>query len=372
MLRDLYLLDKKVTFLNHGSFGACPIPVFERYQARQRELEQQPVEFLGRRYDSLMRESLKVLADFVGTSWENLIYVSNATAGLNTVARSLKLQKGDEILTTDHEYGALELTWQYISRETGCDIVQMPLPQQFTDPVAVVDAIWKGVTHRTKVIFLSHITSPTALILSIDDICRRAREAGIMTIIDGAHVPGHLPLDLDALGVDFYSGNCHKWLSAPKGSGFLYVNPQYHELIDPLVISWGWDGNDLFSRTRWQGTRDIAAFLTVPDAIQFQKDHDWASVYTRCHKLVIETMHRICEVSGLPPLAMPRFFGQMAVAPLPAHIEPEKLKADLYEKYLVEVPLTQHNGRHFVRISMQAYNRRLDADTLVSGVKALL
>ena len=371
-MRDMYLLDEKVTFLNHGSFGACPRPIFEKYQEWQLELERQPVKFLGRRHDDLIRESLHAVGDFLGTSGENLVFVPNATTGLNMIARSLTLKKGDEILTTDHEYGALDLTWEYISRETGCTIVAMPLPMQFTAPDDVVESIWQGVTPNTKIIFLSHITSISALILPVEEICRRAREVGIITIIDGAHVPGHIPLNLDTLGADFYSGNLHKWLSAPKGSAFSYIHPDYHHLIDPLTISWGWDGDDLFTRTRWQGTRDIATFLTVPTAIQFQQNNDWQVVYSRCHDLAIETMHRVCELSGLAPLAMPRFFGQMSAAPLPSTIDPLQLKADLYDKYWAEVPLTEHNGRHFVRVSFQAYNTQSDADKLIHALRELL
>lgn len=369
-MRDYYLLDETVVFLNHGSFGACPKPVFERYQAWQLELERQPVEFLGRRHDSLIHDSLKILGEFLGTSGENLVFVPNATTGLNMIARSMKLDAGDEILTTDHEYGALDLTWSYISRETDCTIKVMPLPEIFNNPDDVVEAIWKGVTERTKIIFLSHITSPTALILPVEEICKRARSAGIMTIIDGAHVPGHLALNLDELGADFYSGNCHKWLSAPKSSAFSYVNPEYHDLIDPLTISWGWDGETLFDRTRWQGTREIAAFLTVPDAIQFQKEHDWASVSARCHELAIETMNRACDLLELAPYATPDFFGQMALLPLPDDTDLDALKIYLYDKHRVEVPVTTQGKRKFIRVSIQAYNTREDADALINGLRA--
>ncbi len=368
-MRELYLLDENVVFLNHGSFGACPKPVFERYQAWQLELERQPVEFLGRRHDSLIHKSLSILGDFLGTSGENLIFVPNATTGLNMVARSLKLGAGDEILTTDHEYGALNLTWSYISRETACTVTAMLLPEKFDNPDDVVEAIWQGVTERTKIIFLSHITSPTALILPVEEICKRARAAGIMTMIDGAHVPGHLPLNLDVLDADIYSGNCHKWLSAPKGSAFVYVNPKYHDLIDPLTISWGWDGDSLFERTRWQGTREIAAFLTVPDAIQFQREHDWASVSARCHDLAIETMNRACDLLCLVPYATPDFFGQMSLFPLPDDTDLEKLKIFLYDKHCVEIPVTTHGELKFLRMSVQAYNTVADADALIEGVK---
>jgi isopenicillin-N epimerase len=359
-------------FLNHGSFGACPRPIFERYQQWQLELERQPVEFLGRRHDELIRDALNSLGDFLGTSGENLIFVPNATTGLNTVIRSLKLEAGDEILTTDHEYGALNLTWQYIQREKGIEIVPVTLPLPVMEDKDIVNAIWQGVTARTKIIFLSHITSPTALILPVEEICKRARRAGMITIIDGAHVPGHLPLHLDEMAVDFYSGNCHKWLSAPKGSACVYIHPEHHALIDPLTISWGWDGETLFDRTRWQGTREIAAFLTVPDAIRFQQEHDWENIYQQCHDLAIDSMHRVCELSALPPMAMPRFFGQMVAAPLPEHIDLAALKHELYEQYRVEVPLTSLNGKNYVRVSIQAYNTQADITKLMEGLENLL
>ncbi|MEO1645834.1 MAG: aminotransferase class V-fold PLP-dependent enzyme, partial [Chloroflexota bacterium] len=371
-MREHYLLRDDVIFLNHGSFGACPKPVFERYQAWQRELEAQPVEFLGRRHDDLTRDALATLGNYLGTDGSNLVFVPNATTGLNMVARSLELDSGDEVLTTDLEYGALDLTWGFISEKTGCEIVSVALPLPMTDADAVVEAFWAGVTERTKVIFLSHITSATALLLPIEQICTRAREAGILTIIDGAHVPGQIPLDLEALGADIYSGNLHKWLSAPKGSAFVYIHPDWHAKIDPLVISWGSDGDTLFERTRWQGTRDIAAFLTVPEAIAFQHTHDWDTIRERCHALAVETVNRVCDLTGLTPLSTPDFYGQLVAIPLPDTVNPEQLKHDLYEQFRVEVPITTYKDKVFVRISIAAYNTPSDIDALIKALEALL
>jgi isopenicillin-N epimerase len=371
-LRDLFLLDPKVVFLNHGSFGACPKVVFDQYQSWQRALEMQPVAFLGRRAPDLMRQSLAALGAFLGTTGDNLIYVTNTTTGLNMVARSLRLQPGDEILTTDHEYGALEMTWKYHQRERGIVMVHQHIPLPLVDEAAFVEAIWAGVTPRTRIIFMSHITSPTALIFPVAEICRRARAAGIMTIIDAAHAPGQIPLNLDAMDVDFYSGNCHKWLCAPKGSAFLYVNPAHHTMLDPLVISHGWQAETLFDRTMWSGTQDLAAYLSVPEAIRFLQEHDWDTVRTKCHDLAIETMHRLCELSGMSPIAMPRFFGQMIVAPLPAATDLTRLKDDLYEQYNIEIPLVDHHGNKYVRVSVQGYNTRVEMDILVQALTVLL
>src|SRR3990172_2764961 len=222
-LKQYFLLDPSVVFLNHGSFGATPKPVFKEYQRWQRELENQPVEFLGRRQTDLMRFSREALGKYLGTSAENLVYTQNATIALNIVARSLKLGAGDEVLSTNHEYGAMDRTWHFLSKERGFTYINQPVDLSSQD--AFLESFWQGVTSHTRVVFLSHITSPTATIFPVEKIIQLARPKGIITMIDGAHVPGQLPLQLDSLGADFYGGNLHKWLCAPKGAGFLYSRP---------------------------------------------------------------------------------------------------------------------------------------------------
>jgi isopenicillin-N epimerase len=208
-LKKFFLLDPNVVFLNHGSFGATPRPVFRAYQKWQRELERQPVEFLGRRAADLMAGARASLAAYLGTAAVNLVYTQNVTVSINIVARSLELGAGDEVLASDHEYGAMDRTWRFLSKERGFRyITQAVSLQSRTD---FVEAFWQGVTPRTRVIFLSHITSPTAVLFPIEEIIQRARAAGILTVIDGAHVPGQIPLQLDALGADFYGGNLHNY-----------------------------------------------------------------------------------------------------------------------------------------------------------------
>ena len=372
-LRDLFLLDPDVVFLNHGSYGACPRPVFETYQRWQAELERQPLDFFRRVHD-LLDEARAVLAEYVNTAPDNLVFVANATTGLNSVIRSLPLGPGDEILGTDHEYGALNRTWEYVGKQTGARYVQQPVPLPATSRQALVETFWAGVTPRTRVIFLSHITSPTALILPVAEICARAREAGILTVVDGAHAPGQVPVDLTALGVDFYAGNCHKWLSAPKGSGFLYVQPAYQSLIEPLVISWGWTDDAPFNRRhQWQGTRDVSAFLTVPAAIAFQREHDWEAVRARCHGLAGEARSRLAELTGRPPLTpdSPEWFGQMITLPLPACDLPV-LGQRLRDDYRIEIPLIFWKGIPGVRASFQGYNTHADLETLIEGLRTAL
>ncbi|MGE5250447.1 MAG: aminotransferase class V-fold PLP-dependent enzyme, partial [Bacteroidota bacterium] len=271
-LRKQFLLDPSITFLNHGSFGATPRPVFRAYQRWQRELERQPVEFLGRRFDGLMQEARAALGCYLGTQPQNVVWAQNVTVALNVVARSLELGPGDEVLSTDHEYGALNRTWSFLSKARGFAYINQPIPVPLETPEQFVEAFWKGVTPRTRILFLSHITSPTAIIFPVQQVIRRARQAGILTIIDGAHAPGQIPLALDQLGADFYGGNLHKWLCAPKGAGFLYARPEVQHLLKPLVVSWGYEsekpsGSTFIDHYEWWGTRDPAAFLSVPAAI---------------------------------------------------------------------------------------------------------
>lgn len=211
-LRRYFFLDPSIIFLNHGSFGATPKPVFREYQRWQRELEKQPVEFLGRRVTGLLAESRATLGDYLGTHADNLVYTQNVTVALNIVARSLALEPGDEVLTTDHEYGAMDRTWRFLSRERGFRYINQHVELPLTTENKFVEDLWRGVTPRTRIIFLSHITSPTAIIFPVKEVIRRARDAGILTVIDGAHVPGQLPLRLDELGADFYGANLHKWM----------------------------------------------------------------------------------------------------------------------------------------------------------------
>jgi len=371
-LRDEFLLDPNVVFLNHGSFGACPKPVFETYQRWQLELERQPVEFLGRRADPLLDHARTHIATYLHAPPDSLVFVPNATLGVNTVVRSLTLQAGDEILGTDHEYGAVDKTWEHVCRKTGARYIRQPMPLPFSTPEHFIEQLWQAVTPRTRVIAISHITSPTALIFPIAEVCRRARAAGILTLIDGAHVPGQLDLDLQALDPDFYTGNFHKWLCAPKGSAFLYVRPEHHGLINPLVISWGMADDATFvTRNQWQGTRDLAAFLSVPAAIDFQREHNWPEVRRACHALAVETAQRIDTLTGLSPLAPESWYAQMITAALPA-VDPVALKQTLYDEYRIEVPIVFWNGQTMIRVSVQGYNTSADMDHLLDALTKIL
>jgi len=379
-LKEKFLLDPDIVFLNHGSFGATPKPVMEAYQNWQLRLERQPVLFLGRELDKLLYESRMALGEYLHADADDLVYIPNATHAVNIIARSLKLKQGDEILTTDHEYGACDYTWNFICGKTGVKYVRQPIPLPVQSEEEIVDQFCRGITPRTKVMYLSHITSPTALRLPVEKICQRAKDAGLLTVIDAAHSPGQIPVDLQALDADIVFGNCHKWMLNAKGSAFLYVKRELQHLIDPLIVSWGYNptpeattGSRFIDILQWTGTKDPAAALTVPTAIQFMRDNYWSEVRNECHHLLRQGIERICDLTKLPPLYPldSEFYGQMGIAPLPLS-NLTTLKARLYDEYKVEVPLIQWQDRQFIRISVQGYNTQDDIDAVISAMQTLL
>jgi isopenicillin-N epimerase len=357
-IRDQFLLDPDVVFLNHGSFGACPREVFERYHEWQLELERRPVEFLGRRLSGLLAEARAAVGTYANADPDDLVFVQNATAGVNLAAWALDLQPGDEVLSTSLEYGALDLAWEHVAGHAPARYVRMPVTVPLDD---AVEEIWSGVTDRTRALFLSHITSETALRLPVEELCSRARERGIATVVDGAHAPGHIPLDLRALDVDYYAGNCHKWLCAPKGAAFLYVRRELQERIAPLVAGWGYKDEPTFlSRHEEQGTRDPSAFLTVPAAIEWQRAHDWDAVRERCRALAAETPAQL----GLEPLGTGL---QMVSMRLPPEA-PSDLQERLYDEHRIEIPVSEG----LIRASFQGYNGPDDVAALKTALAELL
>ena len=373
---DQFLLRPGVAFLNHGSFGACPMPVFDTYQAWQRELEAQPVEFLARRINGLLADARSKLGGFLGASADDLVFVPNATHGINIVARSLDLRPGDEVLTTDHEYGASDRIWRFICGVKKAHYVRRSIALPLSGDEEIVEELWRSVTERTRVIFLSHITSSSAVIFPVAEVCRRARDAGILTVIDGAHAPGQIDLSLQQLDADFYLGNCHKWLCAPKGAGFLYARKSSQNLLQPLIVSWGWESEDpglsrFIDHFSWTGTADPAAYLSVSAAIDFQRDHDWLGVRQECHKMGVWIRERVSHITGMAQICPNDQFIQMFSLELPAG-SISRLGTRLWDEYRVEVPLVSWNGREFMRISIQAYNSADDVERLEVALKTLL
>ena len=373
-LKSLFMLNPEITFLNHGSFGAVPQSVFDVYQNWQREMEMQPVEFLGRAVHTYLAAARDEIGQFLGTAKENLVFVPNATHGINIVARSLHLSPGDEILTTDHEYGAMDRTWRFLCQTNDAVYRHHSVTLPVDDPDVLVDELLADVNDRTRVIFLSHISSPTSILFPVGEICRRARKLGILSIIDGAHAPGQIRLDLDAIQPDFYTGNFHKWLCAPKGSAFLYASPEMQPLIEPLVVSWGYEaeipGHSTFQDyLEWTGTQDFSAYLSVPAAINFQEQNQWESVQQGCHAMAAETWQHWAEISKLPQLvASEKWFAQMVTLPVPDKYPAAELKTRLMDDYKIEIPVIEWGNRQFLRLSVQAYNTQQDLDTLVQAL----
>jgi isopenicillin-N epimerase len=350
-MKELFLLDPDVVFLNHGSFGACPRPVFETYQRYQRELERQPVEFLAleRRFPELLDEARHRLAAYVGAAADSLAFAPNASSALNAVVRSLRLAADDEVLVGEAEYGGMQLLWQFIAERTGARLVPRPFEELDPGP-------------RTRAVFCSHIEWTSGRVNDVADLCSRARAVGAFAIVDGAHAPGQIPLDLEALGADFYAGNCHKWLCAPKGAGFLYARPEVQSLVDPLVVSWDFVADASFpERHRWQGTRDPSAYLAVPAAIDFQAEHGWPAVRERCHELL--------AAAELPLEPLTDEFVQMRGFRVD-HPDPPALKQRLYDEHRIEVPVFESPQGWVLRVSVQGYNDETDLEVLNAALRA--
>ena len=376
-MRKNFLLSPDVTFLNHGSFGACPKPVFEKYQYWQRELERQPVQFMADDIYKHLETARTKLGEFIGCDGDDLFFVPNPTTGVTTIINSLEINPGDEILSTDHEYGALIRGWSSICKKTSARFIQREIPLPCTTHKDFTEYFWEGITEKTKVIFISHITSSTAMIFPIHEICRRAREREILTIIDGAHVPGHIPLNISEIDPDVYVGACHKWLCAPKGSSFLYVRKTFQDKMAPLITSWGDEGSDpsdssFLLENQWQGTRDMSAFLAVTEAIEFQQNDAWKVQTERCRWLVRETRSRLDEYFELDHLCpnTEEWLGQMASIEIKT-IDLIKLKNTLLKEFSIEVPIFEWKGKNILRYSFQVYNDLKDADLLIYALREM-
>lgn len=381
--RDDFALDPELVFLNHGSFGATPREVLDARRGLELEMERNPVQWLGRRADELMASARSAAAEFVGADDDDLVFFPNPSTAFNMVARCVDLRPGDEVLTTDHEYGAMQRTWRKRCAETGAAWVPVEVPLPVTTADDFVDRIWARVTARTRVLFLSHVTSATALTFPVEELCRQARAQGILSVVDGAHVPGQLDLDLGSLGADIYTGAFHKWLCAPKGSSFLWARREVQHWLHPLVVSWGWE-SDAPSHSpfvdwhEWQGTRDLSAFLATEHAIRFARAHDWRGCHERCRKMVLAVRTQIDGFTGLDPVSPAsdegahRWVGQMAVVRLPGSVDTAALQRRLFDEHRIEVPCHRWQGVPLMRISVAAHTADRDLEALVRALRSLL
>ena len=370
MLKNDFLLNPEYRHLNHGSFGACPKPIFEDYQYWQLRLEQDPVQFFVHDGNKQLEISKQALAEYINCDKDDLVMTMNPSYAINIIAKSFHLEPGDEILATDHEYGALDKTWNYYCHEAGANYVQQEIPLGVQSKEEIIKAFWKGYSHKTKAIFISQITSMTATIFPVKEICERAKELGLITIVDGAHVPGHIPLDLSELKADIYTGACHKWMLAPKGCAFLYITKEFQNEFNPLLISWGFNSDSpgkskFLDYHQLQGTRDYSAFLTLPKAIEYMNKNNWWDVSARCKKMVLDNYEDLCDIAGTKPITpvSSEFLGQICSVPVPIS-DPNELKSLLYDQYKIEIPVFQWKDQIFMRLSTQAYVDQEDIDFL--------
>jgi isopenicillin-N epimerase len=318
------------------------------------------------------------LAEYINCDADDLVMTMNPSYAINIIAKSFSLSAGDEILATNHEYGALDRTWTYYCEKAGAKYVQQEIPIPLQSKEEFIESFWKGYTHKTKAIFISHITSTTAIIFPVKEICKRAKELGLITIVDGAHVPGHIPLDLSQIEADIYTGACHKWMLTPKGCSFLYAKKEIQNQFDPLLISWGYDA-ELPGKSKFldyhqlQGTRDYSAFLTLPSALKYLKDNDWESVSAKCKQDILNNYQSLCDIFGTEPIVpvTAEFLGQICSVPVPID-DPSVLKSVLYDKYKIEIPVFKLRDRVFLRLSAQAYVDQDDIDYLKDSLKEIV
>ena len=373
-MKNLFLLDKDITFLNFGSFGACPKEVFDDYIQWQYLLEKEPVQFIAFEGFKYVKNSLSALANYINCNANDLVFVPNPTHAVNLLAKNIQLNAGDEVLSTNLEYGALDRTWNYYCKAAGAKYIQQPISLPLTSKEEFIEQFWKGYSDKTKVVFISQITSSTGLIFPVKEICEEAKKRGLITIVDGAHVPGHIELDLTALQADFYTGACHKWMMTPKGCSFLYAKPEFQSMLDPLIISWGYQSaapsdSQFFDYHQFNGTRDFSAYLSVPKAIEFMEKHNWKKVSDECKDNVLASAPKLFELLSTTPLAplTKAFFGQLCSAEIKTS-EPVKLQRLLFEKYRIEIPIMQHADKYYIRFSFQAFNTVSEIDYLVESL----
>ncbi len=381
------LLDPTVINLNTGSFGPLPRSVFARVTQLRQELAAEPMNFLLRTAPPLLWQARSRLAEFVGTTPQRLVFTANVTTAINLVASSLRLAAPGDILLSDHEYGAMHWCWERAAQRQGLTIRTFPLPIDPDDPEEIVQAAIRAMTPRTRLLFFSHVLSPTGMVLPARELCAAARARGILTVVDGAHALAMVPLHLDALGCDFYGSNCHKWLLAPTGSGFLYLGAGQEDRLQPLQVSWGWqhehtrrDEPDEFGSTprirflEFEGTRDPSPWLAVPEALAFQERLGWQAIRGRMEELGCHVRQRLGQDQRLK-LATPThpaLHGSLTAFHLPTSTDPQILRRRLWEGHRIEAPIIERPYGLLLRVSTHFYNTCEEIDRLVQALPDLL
>jgi len=376
-IKDQFLLDPEIRYLNHGSFGACPKPILENYQFWQNLLEREPVQFITKTAPEALSVSKQALAKYIGCDTEDFFFIPNPTMAVNQVVKSLNFQPGDKVLSTNLEYGAIDKTFEFYSKKNGFTYRKQNISLPLVSKEKFIEEFWKGYNEKTKAISIGQCTSATALIFPVKEICEKAKELGLITIVDGAHIPGHIPLNLYEIKADFYTGTLHKWLLGPKGSTFLYVNKNFQNRLEPLIISWGYEAakptkSKFLEENEMQGTRDISAFLTAPAIMNFFEENEMEQRQAECRKVVLEQYPQFCELLRTEPLSpvTEEFLGQMCSIPIKTE-NPVALKETLYNDYKIEIPVMFARDQTYLRISYQVYNTIDDLEYLKETIHKL-
>lgn len=386
----LWTLDPGVTYLNHGAFGACPRPVLAFQAELRARLERQPVQFMQRDLEGLLDAARAAVAAFVGAIAEDVVFTPNATSGVNTVLRSLVFAPGDELLTTDHAYGACRNALHFVAERSGATVVVAKVPFPIEGPEAVVEAVLAKVSPRTRLALLDHVTSATGLVFPIAELVEALAGRGVETLVDGAHAFAMLPVDVSAIGAAYYTGNCHKWGCAPKTAGFLHVRRDLQPMIHPLAISHGarstrTDRSRFLLEFDWTGTVDTTASLSVPHALRVMGEAlpgGWPALRAHNHALALAGRRLLCEALAVPAPAPDAMIGSLAALPLPDRPSPaptsglytDPLQEALRLEASIEVPVTPWPAppQRLIRVSAQLYNTIADYERLAVALPALL
>lgn len=382
----LWGLDPGVSYLNHGSFGACPVAILEKQQHYREMMEREPVRFLVQQVEPLLHHSREVVSGFIGADPEDVVFVPNATAGVNTVFRSLKFREGEELLFTNHIYGACRKALEFISYQSGAVLVEARYPFPIRDSWAIVQSVLDKVTPNTRIALIDHITSTTALVQPVEILTRELHRKGVEVMIDGAHAPGCIPLNLTHLGAEYYAANCHKWICAPKGAAILHVRKDKQKEIFPLIISHAGHQADSFTeRFYWPGTWDPSASVCIGDAIDFLGSlmpGGWSEIMKFNRDRCLHFRRVICEMLEVDPPCPDSMISSMASFPLP--VDPEELppgykgfstlQQQLFDQYNIEIPVWHWDYplARITRIAVQLYNNPNQYREFMTAIKTLL
>ena len=382
--KDWFMLDEKTVYLTHGTFGGCLKTAFDNRIKWHKKIESDPFDFINNHAFNDLEHSRKFLSDYLNCSYQDLVYFPNPSTALNAVIKSINLSHNDEVLTTNHEYGSLDRTWRYYSSLKGYTYKSINIDIPYNNKQIFIDSFLNKITDKTKIIYLSHITSSTGLIFPVKEICEIARNHNIISFVYGAHASGQIPVDISEINPDIYVGACHKWMCSPKGVSFLYAKKTIQNSIDPLVISWGWESDNpgqsqFIDYHQYQGTNDISSYLTIPSIINFFQKNNWINIQEKCHELIINFLNDYKD-KIIPCSNNQNHIAQMLSFKINSN---SKLVRDvlnnpneilmaqnkIFDYNKIRIPIIVWNQEIFMRISIQAHNKPQDLEKMLEMIK---